>query len=109
MRFAIGESQIAIIDTEENRAMVKMNITNAYEEKFLTRHDEVDKFLKVILEHELAHKNLYSLLLIDADDADAFVWDTLFHYLKGYVSEKVYGADEFFSVGRDATLNGDKW
>lgn len=109
MSFAIGEKQIAIIDTEENRSMVKMNITNAYEEKFLTKHDDVNKVMKSILEHELANKNLYTLLLIDVEDADLLVWDTIFHFLKGYVNEKVYGAEEFFSVGRDAMLSEDKW
>ena len=108
MRFSIGEQQTAIIDTYENRSMVINHIVQSFKDGHKAT-DAVTNYMDRILEGELTNKTLYQLLLIDAEDADAIVWENIFDHLIFCVSERVYGAEDFFAVGRDATLNGDKW
>ena len=113
MRFAIGKERLSVIDNETNRTAIIDNIINGYRElkkkEFDTHKNETNYPLIAVLSNTLKKMSLYDLLCVDVEDADNIVWNECFSNIQQYVNEKVFGAKEFFAIGADASLNGDKY
>lgn len=108
------EKTVNIIDTVENRSKIIDKLVEDYGSdtfwsKYASSKDDVIQYMQDILQGELTNLSLYELLLLANYDLDTIVWQNIFDCLVNEVCEKVKGADEFFSIGREATLNGDKW
>lgn len=111
MYCGIGEKQLAQIDNEQNREIVRLNILKEYQEKYFEDGLDSEVWDKMIniLKCELSAKKLHELLVLDGDDADVIIWNKMFVGLKFYVSENTYGAKRFFEVGGAAQLNEDEY
>ena len=109
MYCGIGEQQLAQIDNEQNREIVKSNIIADYKKKYIEVEDSIAEKVLNTLKRALSTKKLHELLVLDSDDADAIIWNRVYDNLKYDVSEFVYGAKRFFKVGGDAQLNEDEY
>lgn len=109
MYCGIGEQQLAQIDNEQNREIVRINIIADYKKKYIEVEDSTTEKMLNILKCALSVKKLHQLLVLDGDDADAIIWNEVYDSLKYNVSEFVYGAKRFFKVGGDAQLNEDEY
>lgn len=109
MYCGIGEQQLAQIDNEQNREIVRINIIADYKKKYIEVEDSTAEKMLNILKCALSMKKLHQLLVLDGDDADAIIWNEVYDNLKYDVSEFVYGAKRFFKVGGDAQLNEDEY
>lgn len=109
MFMGIGEKQLAQIDNEQNREIVRNNIINDYKKKYIEVEDSISHRALNILKTKLSTKKLHELLVLDADDADAIIWNELFSFVKYEVCELCYGAKRFFEVGGAASLNEDEY
>lgn len=109
MYCGIGEQQLAQIDNEQNREIVRINIIADYKKKYIEVEDSTTEKMLNILKCALSMKKLHQLLVLDGDDADAIIWNEVYDSLKYNVSEFVYGAKRFFKVGGDAQLNEDEY
>lgn len=109
MYCGIGEQQLAQIDNEQNREIVRINIIADYKKKYIEVEDSITEKMLNILKFALSVKKLHELLVLDGDDADAIIWNEVYDCLKYNVSEFVYGAKRFFKVGGDAQLNEDEY
>lgn len=109
MYCGIGEQQLAQIDNEQNREIVRINIIADYKKKYIEVEDSITDKMLNILKCALSMKKLHELLVLDGDDADAIIWNEVYDSLKYNVSEFVYGAKRFFKVGGDAQLNEDEY
>ncbi len=104
----IGETQLQILDNEQNRNLVKEKILAEYIYDFIPKNQD-DTHRKIIrkLSIRLSDMKLHQLLVLTAEDCDALIWNDVFDHLKNDVCEKVYGAKIFFNVGSDAQMQGD--
>lgn len=110
MYCGIGEKQLAQIDNEQNRKIVKANIIAEYNEKFIPAiADEIHKKMIQSLGIILGSMKLHQLLVLTADDCDTLIWNKLFDYLKDNVCENIFGAKRFFEVGGYAQLQDDEF
>lgn len=106
----IGETQLQILDNEQNRNLVKHKILADYIDKFVpTNQDDIHKKMVHTLDVILGRMKLYQLLVLTAEDGDALIWNSIFDYLKGDVCEMIFGAKRFFDVGGDAQLQDDEF
>lgn len=105
----IGEKQLAQIDNEQNREIVRTNIIADYKKKYIEVEDSITEKMLNTLKCVLSVKKLHELLVLDGNDADAIIWNRVYDNLKYDVSEFVYGAKRFFKVGGDAQLNEDEY
>ena len=104
----IGENQLAILDNEQNRNLVKEKIFEKYIGKFFpTKIDDTHRKIIRKLSIRLSDMKLHQLLVLTAEDCNALIWNDVFDHLKNDVCEKVYGAKIFFNVGSDAQMQGD--
>lgn len=111
MYCGIGEQQLAQIDNEQNREIVRINILKDYKDKYFVDGIDGELWNRMIniLKCELSVKKLHELLVLDGDDADVIIWNKMFDDLKFYVNENTYGAKRFFEVGGAAQLNEDEY
>ena len=104
----IGETQLQILDNEQNRNLVKQAILVNYVNKFIpAKEDDVHKKMIVTLTTILDDMKLHQLLVLTAEDCDALIWNDVFDHLENDVCKKVFGAKRFFDVGSDAQMQGD--
>ena len=106
----ISESNVKVIDSQMNRMIIKDNLRTSYCTKMNLQNDStIYDYICAVIERELKDKSLYELLQISVDNIDALVWGNIFGYIKKDVSKKINGAENFFRIGEQATLNRDKW
>lgn len=107
----LTKNRVSIIDNPANRSAVIDYLMGKFREDLCERDllDSVGEYMVKILDGELSNLSLYELLTINPINLDAIVWDSIFACLVNEVCESVEGADVFFSTGKEATLNGDKW
>lgn len=106
----IGETQLQILDNEQNRNLVKEKILADYIDKFVpTNQDEINKKMIATLATILSNMKLYQLLVLTAEDCEVLIWNNIFDYLKDNVCEMIFGAKRFFEVGGDAELQDDEF
>ena len=96
------------IDTTENRSIVIDKLMEESDSEF-SPMDSTMQYARKILLGELTNLSLYELLTLKPCDLDTIIWKNIFNCLVNEVCERVKGADEFFSVGGEATLSNDKW
>lgn len=106
----IGETQLQILDNEQNRNLVKHKILADYIDKFVPTNQD-DTHIKMVhtLDAILGSMKLYQLLVLTAEDCDALIWNNIFDHLKNDVCEMIFGAKRFFEVGGDAQLQDDEF
>lgn len=106
----IGETQLQILDNEQNRNLVKQAILVNYINNFIpAKEDDVHKKMIVTLTTILDGMKLHQLLVLTAEDCDALIWNNIFDHLKDNVCEVIFGAKRFFEVGGDAQLQDDEF
>lgn len=106
----ISENNVKVIDSQTNRIIIKNNLREKYCTKMNLQNDSaIYDYICAVIERELKDKSLYELLQISVDNIDALVWGNIFGYIKKDVSKKIKGAESFFRIGEQATLNSDKW
>lgn len=103
----IGETQLQILDNEQNRNLVKEKILADYFSS--KKQDEINKKMIDTLTTILNGMKLYQLLVLTAEDCDALIWNNIFDHLKDNVCEVIFGAKRFFEVGGDAQLQDDEF
>lgn len=106
----IGETQLQILDNEQNRNLVKEKIIAEYIGKFFpTKIDDTHRKIIRKLNTLLSNMKLYQLLVLTAEDCDALIWNDVFDHLENDVCKKVFGAKRFFDVGGEAQLQDDEF
>jgi nicotinamidase-related amidase len=106
----ISENNVKVIDSQMNRIAIKDNLRARYCTKInIQNGSPIYDYICGVIERELKDKSLYELLQISVDNIDALVWGNIFDYIKKSVSKKIKGAENFFRIGEQATLNSDKW
>lgn len=106
----IGETQLQILDNEQNRNLVKEKILADYIDKFVpTNQDDIHKKIIRKLTTILDDMKLHQLLVLTAEDCDALIWNDVFDHLENDVCKKVFGAKRFFDVGGEAQLQDDEF
>jgi hypothetical protein len=105
------ENRVSLIDNPTNRSAVIDYLMGEFGKWIQSRGlmNETFEYMEKILEGELTNHTLYELLTINPINLDTIVWESIFDCLVNEVCEVVEGADVFFSIGKGATLNGDKW
>ena len=110
----ISENNVKLIDSQMNRMIIKDNLRASFRASYCTKMNlqngsTIYNYICSVIERELNGKSLYELLQISVDNIDALVWGNIFNYIKKAVSKKIKGAENFFRIGEQATLNSDKW
>ena len=103
----IGETQLQILDNEQNRNLVKEKILADYFSS--KKQDEINKKMIATLDAILNSMTLYQLLTITTKDCEVLIWNNIFDHLKDNVCEMIFGAKRFFDVGGDAELQDDEF
>lgn len=110
MYLGIGEKQLAQIDNEVNRKIVKDNIIADFDDKFIPANaDEIHKKMIHTLDVILGGMKLHELLVVTAEDCDALIWNNVFADLQIDVCEWNFGAKRFFEIGSYASLEDDEY
>ena len=106
----IGETQLQILDNEQNRNLVKEKIIAEYIGKFFpTKIDDTHRKIIRKLNTLLSNMKLHQLLVLTAEDCDVLIWNNIFSHLENDVCEKIFGAKRFFDVGSEAQLQDDEF
>lgn len=107
----LTKNRVSLIDNPTNRSAVIDYLMGEFGKWIQSRGlmNETFEYMEKILEGELTNRTLYELLTINPINLDTIVWGSIFDCLVNEVCKAVDGADEFFSTGKEATLNGDKW
>ena len=106
----IGETQLQILDNEQNRNLVKEKILAEYIHVFMPKNqDDIHKKMIATLTTILNGMKLHQLLALTAEDCDVLIWNNIFDYLKDNVCEMIFGAKRFFDVGGEAQLQDDEF
>ena len=103
----IGETQLQILDNEQNRNLVKEKILADYFSS--KKQDEINKKMIDTLTTILNGMKLHQLLVLTAEDCDVLIWNNIFSHLENDVCEKIFGAKRFFDVGSEAQLQDDEF
>ena len=106
----IGETQLQILDNEQNRNLVKEKILAEYIYDFIPKNqDDIHKKIIRKLNALLSNRKLHQLLVLTAEDCVPLIWNDVFGHLKDDVCNNVYGAKRFFNVGSDAQMQDDEF
>ena len=106
----IGETQLQILDNEQNRNLVKEKILAEYIHVFIPENqDDIHKKMIATLATILSNMKLHQLLVLTAEDCDVLIWNNIFNHLKDNVCEMIFGAKRFFDVGGEAQLQDDEF
>lgn len=106
MYLGIGDKQLKQIDNTANREIVINNLITDYRSVLTYTPRETDLGL---LKTKLSEETLYNLLLMTGEDCDALVYSAYLTCLMEKVEDIVYGAERFFEIGGQATLQGDEY
>ena len=106
----IGETQLQILDNEQNRNIVKEKILAEYVYDFIPKNqDDIHKKIIRKLNAILSNMKLHQLLVLTAEDCVSLIWNNVFDHLENDVCKKIFGAKRFFDVGGEAQLQDDEF